>query len=271
MNSIKVRCPAKINLFLNIIGKDKNYHKMHMINQAISLYDYLTIKKIDKGIILKSDNDLIPLDDKNSVYKAIELFLDYTKLDVGVEVVIDKNIPMEAGLGGESADAAGVLIGLNKLFNTNLDLDILLNLGFKVGCDVPFCIKSGTKEVLGYGEILRDYEVDYSNFLVVKPPVRLSTKEMFIKYDSINKYEDIPISIGHNDFEKVIDNDLVNLIDLVKNTGAVYSFLSGSGSSIIGIYNSYEDLKIAYNKLLNILDDNYQLFVTSSVFKIGIE
>ncbi len=265
-----MKCPAKINMYLNIVEKDDKFHKMHMINQAVSIFDILTIKKIDKGIILKSNSESLPLDETNSVYKACDEFLNYTKIDTGVEVYIEKHIPMESGLGGESTDAAGVLVGLNTLLDTNLDEEELLSLGLKVGCDVPFCIKSSTQEVEGYGEVLKEYECNYSNFLVVTPPFGLSTKEMFSKYDSLDDYSTIPITIGHNDFHKVITKDIKELIELVSNTDSKYSFLTGSGSSVVGIYNNKEDLKKAFDLIKNKLNDSYKVFMANSVSKIEI-
>lgn len=259
MNKIKVYSPAKINLFLNILSKEEKYHKMHMINTSVDLYDILTIERIDKGIILECNNKDIPLDNRNSVYKAIELFLEYTNINTGIKVYIEKHIPTEAGLGGESTDAAGTLLGLNKLLDANISEEELINIGANIGADVPYSIKSRTKEVQGYGEILKDYDIPYKYFLIIKPNISCSTKDMFNKYDKLNNYKEIPITIGHNDFEKVIDKRILNIINKLSNNNALYSFLSGSGSSVIGIYDNQE-----------LLDKDIKLFKEYEVYKTNI-
>lgn len=259
MRKIKVYAPAKINLFLNILSKDDKYHKMHMINTSIDLYDILTIEIIDKGIILECNNKDIPIDKSNSVYKAIEVFLEYTNINSGIKVYINKHIPIESGLGGESTDAAATLVGLNKLLGTNLSEEELLKLGSKIGSDVPYSIKSRTQEVEGYGEILKDYNIDYKYFLVIKPNISCSTKDMFKKYDKLNQYKKISITIGHNDFTKVVDKRILSIINKLSNSNALYSFLSGSGSSVIGIYDNEE-----------LLDKDSKLFKNNEVYKTSI-
>ena len=140
-----------------------------------------------------------------------------------------------------------------------------------MGCDVPFCIKSSTQEVEGYGEVLKPYKSNYSNFLVITPPIGLSTKEMFSKYDSLDDYNIVPITIGHNDFHKVITKEIKDLIELVSNTESLYSFLTGSGSSVVGIYAKKEDLKKAFNLIKKKLNDSYKVFMANSVSKIEME
>lgn len=268
---ITVLCPAKVNLFLNIIGKDQYFHKMHMINQSISLYDKLTISKIEDGIKLTCNDSSIPVDKTNSVYKAVIEFIKYTKVECNVKIEIEKDIPTMSGLGGESTDAAGTIIGLNKLFNTNLTETELLYLGFKIGCDVPFCIKGGTQEVLGYGEILKPYIVSNNYFLVVTPTIGFSTKNMFKYYDDLNEFKELPITLGHNDFHKVINKEIREIIDEVSATLANYSLLTGSGSSIIGLYDNVCSRDIACEILTENLKGKVKIKKAQSTTGIKIK
>lgn len=271
MKYIKVKCPAKINLFFNIIGLDKrSYHLIHGLNQSVSLYDTLDMKIADSGVNLHCNNSNIPLDEKNSVYKASKLFFEYTGINSGIDININKKIPLMSGLGGESTDAAGTLIGLNKLFNSNLSTCELIELGYKIGCDVPFCITGGTCEVSGCGEIINPCETIYKYFIIITPNIGFSTKYMFSLYDNkISKYKKIPITIGHNDFHKVLDNNILNIIDIVKNNNAIESFLTGSGSSVIGIFENEEILDKAYNSLRNNFGNDYSINKAYSV--AGVE
>lgn len=267
-----VKCSAKINLFFNIIGIDKRgYHLVHAINQSISLFDVLDINIIDSSIKITCNNNEVPVDSKNSVYKAAKAFFEYTKISSGVSINIEKNIPLMSGLGGESTDAAGVLIALNKLFNTKLSLEELIGIGYKVGCDVPFCIIGGTCEVSGCGEVVKPIDTVYNNFLIITPNIKSSTKCMFEKYDNlIKEYKKIPIEIGHNDFHKVLDNDILNIIKTVEENGAIKSFLTGSGSSVVGIFQSSNDLDIVYHSLQSIFSPTYSIVKAYSLENIDL-
>lgn len=274
MKQIKVKCPAKINVFFNIVGLDeRNYHLVHGLNESISLYDYLEIKTTDtKDIVLTCNNPSIPLDEKNSVYKAANIFLEYTKITTGLEIHIEKNIPTEAGLGGESTDAAGTILALDYLFSTNLSKEELNNLGYKTSCDVPFCIVGGTCEVQGCGEIVKKSSIPYKYYLVITPNIGHSTQEMFKLFDTQTKYyQTLPIKIGYNDFHKVLNQDIKDLImKVINNTKAITSMLTGSGSSIIGIYETKEKLDNAYEIMTNLLDPSYKIFKTHAVDGIKI-
>lgn len=273
MNKIKIKCPAKINMFFNITGlDDRNYHLVHGLNQSISLYDYLDIKITKNNKITISCNDKeIPTDEKNSVYKAAKIFLDYTKINTGLDIYIEKNIPTQAGLGGESTDAAGIIYALNILFNKNLTYEELNKLSYQTSCDVPFCIEGGSKEVTGCGEIVKPWKNDYKYYLVIVPNFGHSTKEMFSLYDNkIKNYEIIKPTIGHNDFHKVLKDNHLTLINKVKETKPITAMLTGSGSGIIGIYDKEENLNNAYKKLKETLDTNIKIYKTHSVNGIEI-
>lgn len=273
MKEITVKCPAKINLFFNIIGLDeRNYHLVHGLNQSISIYDILTIKiNNTNSINIKCNDSSIPTDEKNSIYKAAKLFLDYTKITTGLDIYLEKNIPTEAGLGGESTDAAGTISALNIIFNTNLSKEELNKISYQTSCDVPFCIEGGSKEVKGCGQIVIPWQNPYSYYLVITPNIGHSTKEMFNLYDNkITKYKKLKPTIGHNDFHLILNNDIKDLITKIKKeTKAKTAMLTGSGSSIIAIFNNKDELDNAYNIIKNELNNTYKIAKTQNVS--GIE
>ncbi|MDK2802886.1 MAG: 4-(cytidine 5'-diphospho)-2-C-methyl-D-erythritol kinase [Oscillospiraceae bacterium] len=258
MNSIKIRCYAKVNLFLDIIGKrDNGYHNLNMILQSIDLFDELTIIKTDKNIIeVECNIDNIDNSKNNIVYKAAESFFKDRNIgDIGIKIILNKNIPIEAGLGGGSSDACGTLFGLENLYKTgisNIDLEtICLN----IGCDVPFFIKGGTAQVEGIGEKinkLRDIEGMY--ILVYKGAGGNSTESIYNKVDTryLKESRDIAsIKMGidktdiniisknmYNKFEEILnDKDTKKIKDIMIENGALNSMMTGSGSAIIGIFS----------------------------------
>lgn len=264
MQTITVLCPAKINLFFNIIGLDeRKYHLIHGLNQTVSIYDEITINKTTtNNIVLHCNDQNIPLDEKNSVHKATTVFFEYTKISSGVDITITKNIPTMAGLGGESTDVAGTLSALNKLFNTNLSQEELLKLNYKISCDAPFCYLGGSKDVKGCGEIIEEWQNPYDNYLIVTPNIASNTKEMFSLYDSkIDKYHTVEPTIGHNDFHLVTHPQILALKSKMDETNPTTSFLTGSGSSIVAIYQTKTKLNKALKTLKNELPQEYKINV----------
>lgn len=238
MKKIEINCPAKVNLFLNILNnnKDIGLHDLVLINQTVSLFDEITIYELTKGDmgikIISKDN--IPLDSTNSAYKACQLFFDYTGIHPNTFIIsINKNIPNEAGLGGESTDAAGVLIGLNDYYHTNLSKKELMTLGFKVGSDVPYFIHSGYALVTNYGlNVKRLNNNPYKYYLLIKPNFGLKTSEMFQDIDKYPFVEQISrYNNFHNDFEKIMPDELKSLKEYLNQFKEYIHSLSGSGST----------------------------------------
>ncbi len=144
---IELRANAKINLFLDILAKLPNgYHSLFMVMQSVSLADTVTVQENGEGIIrLTCSEPALPTDSKNIAYRAAQAFLEEAGLSGrGVDIHIEKNIPFEAGLAGGSADGAGVIVGLDRLFETDMGTQKLCDIGLKIGSDVPFCIAGGT-------------------------------------------------------------------------------------------------------------------------------
>ena len=154
---MKVKAAAKINLMLDILKRlDNGYHSLFMIMQSVDLYDTIDVCKNDLNqIVIKCDNDKVPCNEKNIVYKCANAFFDFLSIeDRGVTIEIEKNIPMAAGVAGGSADGAATLYCLNKIYNTNLSERELCQIGEKIGADIPFSLTGGTSIALGTGTII---------------------------------------------------------------------------------------------------------------------
>lgn len=251
---VKVMAPAKINLMLDVTGKrDDGYHTLTTIMQSVSLSDTVTLsERKDCLITVKSSDTAIPSDENNIAYKAAEKFVEYTNIRCnGLNIHIQKNIPSQAGLGGGSADAAAVLVGLNHMFGTELSLEQLCDIGILIGADVPFCIAGGTKLCTGIGEVMADVSpMEYCYIVIAKGSSGISTQAAFKKIDAVgfenltdcSKYNgsvQSVKSIGYNRFEIVTPNADVNYIkEKMLAMGAEYSAMSGSGSAVFGIFTN---------------------------------
>ena len=286
MDKISLKTSAKLNLFLKINGlTPNNYHDMTMINQSVDLYDFITVTKGKNGIKIQ-DNTVIN-QDSNLVYKAAKLINDeITKIDVDIK--LDKNIPMQAGLGGGSGDAAGIIAALDILFDLKIDEANKIELAKKIGADVPFCLFGGSKCVRGIGEVIDDVLCDDFSYIIIKPSENMPTKEAFTLFDKhgktkdkldfiddiLTKKEKIDIDFVknhfYNDFEQIIEQkfDIINQIkkDFYKN-GADFSMMSGSGTTVYAIYTDDDLRKKAYNNLKK----NYDNIFLSSTTKQGVE
>lgn len=273
---VNVDAPAKINLFLDIRGKrNDGYHIVSMVMQSISLCDEITVSDTDDGEIniLCSDEN-VPLDENNTVYKAVQLFFKETeKENKGIEIKIKKNIPTEAGLGGGSTDAAAVLYALNKMYDTELSRKELAEIGAEIGADVPFCVYGGTMSASGIGTILSPLpDLPECCFVIVKPDIGVCTKEAYEKSDlpefsAIKGMDKITESICeaniksvakhlYNKFEVVMALPEVEKIkQIMLEYGALGAAMTGSGSAVFGIFDN-DNMRDDCAKRLN---DDYEL------------
>lgn len=238
---IKIQCPAKINLTLEIKNKrEDGFHNIKSIMQTISLYDYLTIavepsEKFE--IILSGTSSKIPYNEKNLVHKAAILFVERTNLiPHKIKVHIEKNIPVAAGLAGGSTDAAGMLYGLNRLFNNPLNRKELHELCAKLGSDLNFCLEGGRQMTTGRGEILNPLVFEDFSLSLIKPDnLGISAKEAYTKFAQKEKRgrEDFV-----NDLEWAVIDDYKELQAIKK----LYpkSVMSGSGSTYYLIDGEFE-------------------------------
>ena len=290
MNSIELKSRAKINLSIDVLGKRKDgYHLVEMIMQTIDLYDIIKIKELEYNeIIIKSNSSDIPLNENNIVYKAAKLIKDTLNINKGVEIFIDKYIPIAAGMAGGSSNAAAVLVGLNKLWNLDLSEEELKSLGFKLGADVPFCIVGRAALAQGVGEELtyiKGLSEDVS-ILVCKPELFVSTKDVYegLDLDNLNHRPDNNLLINclkNNDIEGLSSN-MVNVLETVTSkmhkeindiekimneNKALGSMMSGSGPTVFGIYKNKEDALQCKRELLK---KYKQVYVVNSNEK-GVE
>ena len=183
-----VFAPAKINLTLDIVGtRDDGYHLLESIFQSVDICDAVVARKrLGRRITLDAPGCVCPVE-KNTAYKAAVAFFRYTGLNKGVHLTVKKHIPQQAGMGGGSADAAGVLVALNKLFKTNLTTAQLCEIGLTIGADVPFCVMGGTAYVTGIGEGLQPLPaLPDCTIVVAQPAEGISTKEAYAAVDNAN-------------------------------------------------------------------------------------
>ena len=195
---INIKTPAKINLHLEVIGKrEDGFHELAMIMQNIDLADYLEFEINNKGLIkLESDCNDLSLSDDNLIVKSANLLRKKSNIDYGANIFLRKNIPIGAGLAGGSSNAAATLIGLNKLWDLNIDQETLCSLASTLGSDIPFFINGGIQLCFGRGEVLEklDSNYKYGVLLLKNPHVSVSTAETYKKYS-----------------DRFCDNDLTNI------------------------------------------------------------
>lgn len=259
---VKIRAYAKINVGLDIAGKrDDGYHTIDTVMQSISLFDEITVKKAD-NITVECDNSQIE-NEKNIAYKAAKLFFEATEIKNGAEIIIKKYIPLAAGIGGGSADAAGVLLALDRIYKTDLGDDKLCEIAVKLGADVPFFIKGGTQRSQGIGEILTPLKgLKKGTFLLVKQGNKPSTGEMYKRLDSEDHphpdMDGVVKAIENNDLSEIVKtagnsfaavNNEFKLKECMLRSGALGVLLSGSGPTNYGIFDDYTKALTVYNQL----------------------
>ncbi len=274
MNEIKIKCPAKINLTLEIVNKrEDGFHNIKSIMQLINLYDYLTIKPAKSGIQLSGTSSEIPYNEKNLVYKAADLFFKTTGINEGAEIFIEKNIPIAAGLAGGSTDAAGTLYGLNKIYNA-LSHQELENLCAQLGSDLNVCLNGGCTLATSRGEITEPLPVIKSDVTLIKPKsLGISAGEAYKKYalkkfkpqnnmtekmlQAIKEKKDIKPFL-YNDLEYAVFDDYKELQEIK----SMYpnSIMSGSGSTYFVLEN------LAESKL----NDNFEFINNLNFISNGV-
>ena len=250
MNSIKLKAYAKINFFLSVTGvREDGYHLLSSCFQSIGIHDGVALKKKDKTAVLCEG-----VTGDNIALKAVSALEKHTGKSLPVEITIKKRTPSGAGLGGGSADAAAVLIGLRKLYSLSVSDEELEGLGASVGADVPFCVRGGTVLAEGIGERLTTLPDFPDCYLVVaKPDESNPTPQIFKKFDEaahfnegpaeefkaalIKKDLDALCSFMANDLEpygKTENTDLLK--ELLMENGAKTALMTGSGSAVFGVF-----------------------------------
>lgn len=286
---------AKINLYLKVTGKqDNGYHNLKMLMQSISLHDDIYIQKNNSGKIRVdiinennlSENERISLADKdNLVYKAAELLLNQYKSNVGVDIVLNKRIPMQAGLGGGSSDAASVLLGLNWYLDLKLSINELSLLGLKLGADIPFCLRGGLALVEGIGEQVTPLpKIKMKYVLIVKPHIGISTKEAFAHYDRCldeksknDAFENLIKALEKEELRYILPNMFNDLETAVFNMApeiakikmeleklAGGALMTGSGSAVFTLFDDYYKALECFERIKK-FENMAQMFFTNTV------
>lgn len=278
MNKLVKKAYAKVNLALDVIRKrEDGYHDVCMIMQNLDLYDTLTftVENINTPqktcsseansdnqpqITITTNKEGIPTDERNLIYKAIQLMFDKYDIKAKIHVNLEKNIPVEAGMAGGSTDCAATLHAVNELFNLNLETQTLMELGVKLGADVPFCVLAKTALSEGIGEVLTPITGLFNCYvLVVKPPIGVSTATVYknLKINELDHHPDVPgmvvaLTLGDLEqissrMENVLESVTVNLHPeieqlktIMKENGALNAIMSGSGPTVFGLFTSKE-------------------------------
>jgi 4-diphosphocytidyl-2-C-methyl-D-erythritol kinase len=254
------KAPAKINLFLRVLRKRADgYHDIVSLMQKITLYDELIFSPLPTGIVLNCPGSDLPTTEDNLVFRAAQSIFAYANYPYGVEITLTKKIPLAAGLGGGSSDAATTLIALNKICSLDFNKNELMKLGAKIGADVPFFIFGNNALASGIGDQLKALQdLPKINLLLIKPLFELSTKMV---YENLNlrltrgknnysiprflKTGDI-IRELHNDLESVsleMHPELADLKKMLLRHGALGALMSGSGPTVFGIFRDGKEAK----------------------------
>lgn len=273
-----IKAYAKINLMLDILSRlDNGYHDLFMIMQSVSLYDEITVEKTkSKAIEISCSVAEIPTDERNIAFKAAKAFFAFNNIeDIGIHIHIEKNIPHAAGLAGGSADGAAVIVALDKLFDTQLKEKDIIEIGKKVGADVPFCAIGGTMLAQYTGTVLShlpDLKLPY--IIIVKPQQDVSTAAAYSAFDTAERVRHLDktamlraviesdnktlYSKVDNVFEQFIDvDDRVIIKDIMRRHAAKCACMSGSGPSVFGIFENEKEAESCLEELKNSFAQSY--------------
>jgi 4-diphosphocytidyl-2-C-methyl-D-erythritol kinase len=262
--SVTVLAPAKINLFLQILGKRPDgYHDIHSLIQTVDLYDTIQVTESSSGIALSCNDPSLPSDSSNLAWRAARLALDRAQINSGVVIELQKRIPSGAGLGGGSSDAAAVIKAVNELYSLRLTNAQMAGWGAELGSDVPFFFSSGSALVEGRGEIVEPVDVFMGYFvLLIIPDFPISTKDAYqglrLFLTNFSRRRDIDTKASGAFFFKTlyrIGNDfqqqavtthpaLESCMKVLHRGGAGYVALSGSGSAFFGLFEQRPDREL---------------------------
>lgn len=254
MDKISLKVPAKINLYLRVLGKrDDGYHEIESLMQAVDIYDELTLERSDT-IEITCDDPSLSRDESNLAFKAASVLRDRFHFP-GAKIDLAKRIPSGAGLGGGSADAAFVIRGLCSLYGLAPEPDEILKIAAGIGSDVPFFLSGGQAQVTGRGEIVRSIRLpDQYDIIVIVPPIKTSTAEiynnirigltkenkpvLFEKRTGVSRFNKL-VKRFSNDLEEAVLRkfpELAELKEILMESGAACSSMTGSGSAFFGLF-----------------------------------
>jgi 4-diphosphocytidyl-2-C-methyl-D-erythritol kinase len=274
--------PAKVNLHLRVLGKRKDgFHDISTLMQRISLYDEMIFSPADHGITLSCPGSAIPENGNNIVYRAADALLSRLTHPPGIHITIKKKIPVAAGLGGGSSNAATALLTMNDLLGFHYNIEDLMKIGAGLGADVPFFIFGKTAWASGIGDRLQAADnIPLLWFVLINPGFEISTKMV---YDSLNlrltkrvvNYK-CPVLRTADDIVKGLHNDLerVTLVlhpilryfkNILLQNGALGALMSGSGPTVMGIFTEEEGAIAARKALENAGGNEWSVFAVHSI------
>jgi len=259
------KSPAKINLYLEIVGRATNgYHLLDSLMVPIDIFDVITLEKSDQlQLEIKGENAAVLQVNwkKNIIIKAINLLAEKFYLTPNIKITLEKNIPIAAGLGGGSSNAATIILMLNEFYDLHLSKAELLDLGLKLGADVPFFINGKVAFVSGIGEVLKLVKFNCDNLflLIVNPKKPLSTQEVFLNFAADFRPQNNQIKNNQiistiknrcNDLQipaiRIVPEIAIILQEIYQQKNCLVSRMSGSGASCFGVFENIEDLELAY-------------------------
>lgn len=266
-----LKAHGKINLGLDVVRRLENgYHEVRMVMQSVELADTVTMRRLSEDrIALRTDKPGLPCDERNLAFQAAKRIKEQFSLRGGVEITLEKRIPMAAGMAGGSADCAAVLKGMNELFGLGMSLEELQKTGVKLGADVPYCLMGGCALSEGIGEVLTALpKPPDCTLLLAKPDIDVSTKYVYenLHLDELNHHPDIDgilQSIKSGNLEELCGK-LENVLESVtgkeypvigeieesmKEEGALRALMSGSGPTVFGIFRKREDAERAMKRV----------------------
>lgn len=275
---IEKKAYAKINLFLDIENlRDDGYHNIQSIMQTVDWYDIIQVNKcVSEEIKITSNDKKLPTDSSNIVFRAARAFMTELDNHIGIEIHIEKCIPVSAGMAGGSADGAATLEALNELFEFPFSTQQLIDIGKTIGADIPFCLLGGTKKISGIGDVIEDCDMMPKCFVVCAKMSSegVSTPRAYKELDNIycdfvgynyskDKLEALIDSMGANNLEGMcasmfnifeeaiaIEHSSVNEIKkIMKKHGAIKAMMSGSGPSVFGIFADENKATLACKEL----------------------
>ena len=236
LQKVSVLAPAKLNLSLDVVGTlPGGYHALDMVMQAVSLYEQVTLRR-SADLVVRLPGSRVPPGPKNTAYKAALAFFHYTGLLAGVDITIHKTVPVRAGMGGGSADAAAVLVGLNALYGARLSMTELCALGASVGADVPFALMGGTCRVQGLGDLIK----------ALPPCPDCAAQEAAIRAEDLSGL----CAAAGNALEVCAGGaDTAALKQALLDQGAKAALMTGSGAAVFGIFEAEEPARRAAEAL----------------------
>jgi len=267
MQAMQVFAPAKINLSLKILGRrDDDFHEIETLIVPISLCDEMKIEKNERGIEFRCDDPFVPLSDDNLVIQAAKSFFVATELEPAVSIELKKKIPLGAGLGGGSSDAASTLLALNHLFEANLTHDELAELGATAGSDVPFFVFESPAICRGRGEVVTPIQLpERLSIVLLKPAFVVPTQLAYSRWQDSREIPDVPYAAQQfadqtfiNDLEHPVFEKFVFLarlkIWLLKQPEVGAALMSGSGSTVFAVIRPNADADLLATRAKSELD-----------------